>query len=240
MICTHLHIDHVGWNTRLVDGRWVPTFPNARYLLARPEWEHWSDRPDRGTRPCSPTRCGRSSTRGSSTSSRPTTRVDASVRARADARAHARPRVGAHPLARRGGDHHGRPRAPPRAVRAPALGRGVDWDRAMADRTRRAFMERYADTPVLVIGTHFAGPTAGRLGARRRRLPAGRVGALSAARKREQARQQAVHEARRAGSAPTRTARRTASPAQHEHRRSPPPRRGAALSREASARPRCR
>ena len=42
MICTHLHIDHVGWNTRLVDGRWIPTFPNARYLLARHEWEHWS------------------------------------------------------------------------------------------------------------------------------------------------------------------------------------------------------
>ena len=35
-ICTHLHVDHVGWNTRLVDGRWVPTFPNARYVLAGP------------------------------------------------------------------------------------------------------------------------------------------------------------------------------------------------------------
>ncbi|MGB7316507.1 MAG: MBL fold metallo-hydrolase [Planktotalea sp.] len=33
VLCTHLHTDHVGWNTRLVDGRWVPTFPNARYLL---------------------------------------------------------------------------------------------------------------------------------------------------------------------------------------------------------------
>ena len=33
VLCTHLHVDHVGWNTRLVDGRWVPTFPNARYLL---------------------------------------------------------------------------------------------------------------------------------------------------------------------------------------------------------------
>lgn len=33
VICTHLHIDHVGWNTRLVDGNWVPTFPNARYLF---------------------------------------------------------------------------------------------------------------------------------------------------------------------------------------------------------------
>jgi glyoxylase-like metal-dependent hydrolase (beta-lactamase superfamily II) len=39
--CTHLHADHVGWNTRKVDGRWVPTFPNARYVFARTEYEHW-------------------------------------------------------------------------------------------------------------------------------------------------------------------------------------------------------
>jgi glyoxylase-like metal-dependent hydrolase (beta-lactamase superfamily II) len=41
VLCTHLHADHVGWNTRLIDGRWVPTFPNARYVFARQEWEHW-------------------------------------------------------------------------------------------------------------------------------------------------------------------------------------------------------
>ncbi|HMB73552.1 MAG TPA: MBL fold metallo-hydrolase [Gammaproteobacteria bacterium] len=41
VLCTHLHFDHVGWNTRLVDGRWVPTFPNARYLFGRSEYEHW-------------------------------------------------------------------------------------------------------------------------------------------------------------------------------------------------------
>ena len=39
VLCTHLHLDHVGWNTRLVDGRWVPTFPNARYLMSRVELE---------------------------------------------------------------------------------------------------------------------------------------------------------------------------------------------------------
>jgi glyoxylase-like metal-dependent hydrolase (beta-lactamase superfamily II) len=44
VLCTHLHVDHVGWNTRWVDGRWVPTFPKARYLFARAEWEHWSAR----------------------------------------------------------------------------------------------------------------------------------------------------------------------------------------------------
>jgi glyoxylase-like metal-dependent hydrolase (beta-lactamase superfamily II) len=41
VFCTHLHADHVGWNTRLHDGRWVPTFPNARYLFAKVEYEHW-------------------------------------------------------------------------------------------------------------------------------------------------------------------------------------------------------
>ena len=41
MLCTHLHFDHVGWNTRLVGGCWVPTFPQARYLFGRREWQHW-------------------------------------------------------------------------------------------------------------------------------------------------------------------------------------------------------
>ena len=41
VFCTHLHVDHVGWNTRLENGRWVPTFPNARYLAGRREMTHW-------------------------------------------------------------------------------------------------------------------------------------------------------------------------------------------------------
>jgi glyoxylase-like metal-dependent hydrolase (beta-lactamase superfamily II) len=41
VLCTHLHFDHVGWNTHLVDGKWVPTFPNARYLFGRHEFDHW-------------------------------------------------------------------------------------------------------------------------------------------------------------------------------------------------------
>jgi len=40
--CTHLHADHCGWNTRLVDGRWVPTFPNARYLFSQKELDYWT------------------------------------------------------------------------------------------------------------------------------------------------------------------------------------------------------
>lgn len=43
VMCTHLHADHVGWNTRLIDGRWVPTFPNARYVFAKTEFEFWNE-----------------------------------------------------------------------------------------------------------------------------------------------------------------------------------------------------
>ena len=47
VLCTHLHVDHVGWNTRLVNGKWVPTFPNAKYLFARKEWEFWKQESER-------------------------------------------------------------------------------------------------------------------------------------------------------------------------------------------------
>jgi glyoxylase-like metal-dependent hydrolase (beta-lactamase superfamily II) len=43
VLCTHLHVDHVGWNTRLAGGKWVPTFANARYLFGKTEFEHWRD-----------------------------------------------------------------------------------------------------------------------------------------------------------------------------------------------------
>jgi len=44
VMCTHLHADHVGWNTRLDNGRWVPTFPKARYVFAREEYDYWTKR----------------------------------------------------------------------------------------------------------------------------------------------------------------------------------------------------
>jgi hypothetical protein len=77
VVCTHLHIDHVGWNTRWQDGRWVPTFPNARYVIAGAEYEFWKYESDaagrnraasptascpwsRRDRPCSSTAISRS------------------------------------------------------------------------------------------------------------------------------------------------------------------------------------
>jgi glyoxylase-like metal-dependent hydrolase (beta-lactamase superfamily II) len=43
VMCTHLHVDHVGWNTRLENGRWVPTFPNARYVFDKGEFDYWHE-----------------------------------------------------------------------------------------------------------------------------------------------------------------------------------------------------
>jgi glyoxylase-like metal-dependent hydrolase (beta-lactamase superfamily II) len=42
VMCTHLHHDHVGWNTRQKDGKWVPTFPNARYVFSKPDVDYFS------------------------------------------------------------------------------------------------------------------------------------------------------------------------------------------------------
>ena len=47
VFCTHLHVDHVGWNTKLDNGRWVPTFPKARYLFGRKELDFWMGQPNR-------------------------------------------------------------------------------------------------------------------------------------------------------------------------------------------------
>jgi glyoxylase-like metal-dependent hydrolase (beta-lactamase superfamily II) len=48
VVITHMHVDHVGWNTRLVNGAWVPTFPNARYVFAGEEWSFWKHENERG------------------------------------------------------------------------------------------------------------------------------------------------------------------------------------------------
>jgi len=163
VICTHLHVDHVGWNTRLVDGRWVPTFPNARYLLVRPEWEHWSADADAGNQAVLSDSVRPIFDAGQVDLVEVDHAVDAAVRLESTP-GHTPGHVSVH-ITSRGeqaiitGDlvHH------PAQFARPHWGASVDGDPALADRTRRAFMARFADMPVLVIGTHFAGPTAGRL-----------------------------------------------------------------------------
>jgi glyoxylase-like metal-dependent hydrolase (beta-lactamase superfamily II) len=53
VLCTHLHVDHIGWNTRLSNGRWVPTFPNAHYIFSKVEYDHYDAiyRKDPASRP---------------------------------------------------------------------------------------------------------------------------------------------------------------------------------------------
>ncbi len=163
VVCTHLHVDHVGWNTRLVDGRWLPTFPNARYLFGRLEWEHWRDEQAEDTRQIL------------EDSVRPVFDADLVDLVETD---HAlcdeirlEPSPGHTPghvsvrIDSRGesavitGDlmHH------PCQIAHPEWGAVVDVDPAQARATRRDFLERFTDRPTLVIGTHFAGPTAGRI-----------------------------------------------------------------------------
>ena len=164
VLCTHLHVDHVGWNTRLVNGRWVPTFPRAQYLMGRTEFDHWSgvkDRPDMA--PSSPIPSPRSS--------RPARRrwwrqMSVSVTKSPWSRPWATRRSCQRndPVARRAGDDHRRFHAPPLPDRATR--NGAHWQTAIPSRGSRRgarMFQRLADTPVLIIGTHFAGVTAGRL-----------------------------------------------------------------------------
>ena len=51
VFCTHLHIDHTGWNTTLRDGRWVPTFPNAKYVFHKKEYAVWEAENAKGANP---------------------------------------------------------------------------------------------------------------------------------------------------------------------------------------------
>lgn len=163
VVCTHLHVDHVGWNTRWVEGRWVPTFANARTLLARPEWEHWSKDDEPGNQMILADSVRPVFDAGLVDLVETDHAIDECLHLEATP-GHTPGHVSVH-IRSRGeeavitGDlvHH------PAQFARPQWGSRFDSDPAQADRTRRAFMERYADTPVLVIGTHFAGPTAGRL-----------------------------------------------------------------------------
>jgi len=51
VLCTHMHVDHVGWNTRFVNGLWVPTFPRATYIFVGDEWEFWKHESEKGKEP---------------------------------------------------------------------------------------------------------------------------------------------------------------------------------------------
>jgi glyoxylase-like metal-dependent hydrolase (beta-lactamase superfamily II) len=164
VLCTHLHVDHVGWNTRLVDGEWVPTFPRAQYLMGRAEYEHWrnvKDRPDME--------------HIMADSVTPIVEAGLATMVETNARICEEisliPTLGHTPghvsvmiqskeeQALITGDfmHH------PCQIARPEWSTLADSDPDQGIATRRRMFQRLAGTPVLIIGTHFAGVTAGRL-----------------------------------------------------------------------------
>jgi len=163
VLCTHLHVDHVGWNTRLEHGRWVPTFPNARYLFGKKEYDYWSAHADGQDRNIQ------------NDSVRPI--IDAGLADLVEAdhkitsetfleptHGHTPGHVSLH-ISSKGQDavitgdlmHH------PVQCAMPEMGSRFDVDPEAARATRRTFLGKYRDGKTLVLGTHFAAPTGGRL-----------------------------------------------------------------------------
>lgn len=162
VLCTHLHVDHVGWNTMLVGGKWVPTFPNARYLIGRKEWEYWERNEDE-------------SVYGSvlADSVKPIFEEDLVDLVEMDEKicvgVELEPSPGHTPghvsvkiessnnKALITGDfmHH-----PVQMTRTDWCS-SADTDPIKGRATREAMLAEYLDTDVLLIGTHFASPTAG-------------------------------------------------------------------------------
>lgn len=166
VLCTHLHIDHVGWNTVLEGGKWVPTFPKARYLFGQDELAHWqANQGDDGL----------DSAAVLADSVTPV--LDAGLADMVETghvvcdEVRLIPTVGHTPghvsvLIESEGEtglitgdfmHH------PCQIARPEWAANVDFDSKQSTATRREMFERFADTPTLIIGTHFSAPTAGHL-----------------------------------------------------------------------------
>ncbi|TNF87190.1 MAG: MBL fold metallo-hydrolase [Gammaproteobacteria bacterium] len=162
VLCTHMHVDHVGWNTMLVDGKWVPTFPNARYLLAEKEFEYWNgaeaDALNTGVMEDSVTPVVEAGLVDlvdwehqvcSEVSLKPTpghTPGHVSILIRSEGQ-----------TALITGDcfHH-----PCQMTRVEWCS-SADFDQGAGQATREKFLDEYSESDVLIIGTHFATPTAG-------------------------------------------------------------------------------
>ncbi len=160
---THLHVDHVGWNTIWKDGRWMPTFENASYLIGGTEWDFYSTFENRALRDSVEDSVRPIVEQGRANLVESTHRLTDEI--------WLEPSVGHTPghhhvqISSRGaraiitGDlmHH------PIQTAYPEWDVGFDNDGALAKKVRRAFCERYADQDVLIFGTHFASPSCGKI-----------------------------------------------------------------------------
>ncbi len=163
VVCTHLHVDHVGWNTRLVDGEWVPTFANARYLFARTEYEHWKNTPDLFGDDVFGDSVAPIHEAGLADLVAVDHRISDNVWFESTP-GHTPGHISlvvesAGQRAVITGDMvHS-----PMQIDDPELAAVVDSDQVQSRASRREAFARWAESGALVIGTHFAEPTAGRL-----------------------------------------------------------------------------
>ncbi|MGJ4892874.1 MBL fold metallo-hydrolase [Bradyrhizobium sp. HKCCYLRH3099] len=163
VMCTHLHTDHVGWNTRLDNGRWVPTFPKARYVFAQAEYDYWLAQNAKTEVPAF------------ADSVLPVVEAQrADIVSDAFAIGdHVRllPTPGHTPghiavAVGKGQDDAvfaGDLIHTPLQFAYPELSPKFDVDPAQAAVTRRAFLDRYCDTPTLCCTAHFPSPSVGRI-----------------------------------------------------------------------------
>lgn len=163
VMCTHLHVDHVGWNTRLDNGRWVPTFPNARYVFAQTEFDYWTRQHE--TSPVAPF----------DDSVLPVVAARRADVVRNDFQIgdHVRllPTPGHTPGHVAIAFGRGRDNAvmtgdiihSPLQARYPELSAKFDVDKTQAATTRRSFLDRYCETDTLCCFAHFPSPSAGRV-----------------------------------------------------------------------------
>ncbi|HTA99889.1 MAG TPA: MBL fold metallo-hydrolase [Bradyrhizobium sp.] len=163
VMCTHLHVDHVGWNTRLEEGRWVPTFPNARYVFGKTEFNYWTEQNAKAEVPPF----------GDSVLPIVEAKKAEIVRDDFEIGDHVRilPTPGHTPGHVAFSFGRGRDAAvasgdlmhSPLQARYPELSAKFDVDQLQAATTRRNFMERYCDTDTVCCTAHFPSPSAGRI-----------------------------------------------------------------------------
>jgi glyoxylase-like metal-dependent hydrolase (beta-lactamase superfamily II) len=163
VMCTHLHVDHIGWNTRLEGGRWVPTFPNARYVFGKEEFDYWTEQNAKAPVP------------PFGDSVLPIVEAKRAEIVRNDYAIgdHARilPTPGHTPGHAAFTFGRGRDDAvvsgdlvhSPLQARYPELSMKFDVDQAQAAVTRRSFLERYCDTDTLCCTAHFPSPSSGKI-----------------------------------------------------------------------------